>query len=1025
MQGRALDGCKSLIVAAAVAGFLAPAFATLEDFYGQSGKRFQAAFGLRNFEATPDSPAAPASYGVAVDDMVISWKETRLDEDTHTCAGSGECADVEVKSTLSYDANALVEVTVTDKTPYDNVHGRCTSANLTCSNNAQCTGFGTCDNIGTAFNKNNCNGDSVCSKNPAKSCTQDSNCLASEGTCTGDYTDADDDQDCDNDGTPDVVAKLTSDAEVAGELAVLDQTSPGAVTYRARFPYSFIYNSPGTLYLSLSGTSAPAITATYEDRNDGTGSRCLNSPDPMRQGFISADTIINVTAGHIDLKTYDLILVGAAPTNGDNDGFADTNETIDMPVTFVNKSGLPLDDLTATLGTSDPNIECISRPVASVPAGGGTVAKSAVVTSAPFRFKVANVNRTSVDQSLKATFSLTLRSKQFETTTRPISLTIDLDLNASGGSSLQEFVEDFPSASNMGKFTISTLDAGKNSLANSNGYRCQYNDPNGGNSNSTGNSDCFLGFTGDPASGVNDWHVHDSSAANGSMGRAYTGSFSVHWGVHLGTTPKRDTGRFKQLDAIKTINPVALGLAQSAPELHFAHQVSLVDNRGINNITNGEVADRAVVEINVLSSSGGLTNWVKIFPYENTYEQQGTDDFTNCTFDPTDDGNNEDSFFNPSDPNRRLGPSSTCYPEFVFSRSGDTDYRNGYDPTHVGLADANAGLKGSINVGTWVRPRFSLLPYATHRIHLRFLGTSIELGTSQTWDVFFAKDDVVTDDGWYVDDIHIVGALSGAAYTITQDTRTITALSTCATGCSSITAALVATPSTTAGPGQLASLEAKASTIDVCLNGVAQYQYWLDGNNNGIVGDAGDTLLRDWTDGSAFVDAPQASTRYGVRVRCSSNTSCDQADGSSAATVLVTVPCPSTGTMKARFFQSIVVNKASLTGAEPDASTTVNWATTAVVDAIRGNLIALRAATGNYTGTIQACVGNNVSGTALAVDATNPGPGGALYYLVRPAVPVLCNETGGLSYKTGHPSEVPGSGGDRDSAIALDPNACP
>jgi hypothetical protein len=220
------------------------------------------------------------------------------------------------------------------------------------------------------------------------------------------------------------------------------------------------------------------------------------------------------------------------------------------------------------------------------------------------------------------------------------------------------------------------------------------------------------------------------------------------------------------------------------------------------------------------------------------------------------------------------------------------------------------------------------------------------------------------------------------------------------------------------------SLEAKTSTIDACPNGVAQYQYWLDGNGNSIVGDAGDTLLRDFTDNSTFLDAPQVSTRYGVRVRCSSSTSCDQADGSSAITALVTVPCPSTGTAKAKFAQSIGVNKASLAGAEPDVNATVSWATTALVDAIRGNLSALRAATGDYNGTVQACLGNNVSVSSLPVDATNPGAGGALYYLVRPAVTTLCNETG-VSYKTGHPTELPGAGGDRDADIALDPNACP
>src|SRR5262245_12355960 len=182
----------------------------------------------------------------------------------------------------------------------------------------------------------------------------------------------------------------------------------------------------------------------------------------------------------------------------------------------------------------------------------------------------------------------------------------------------------------MGRFTIATLDAGKNSLANSNGYRCQYNDPDALNSNSTGDTDCFLGFAGDPANGVNDWHVHDSSASHGGgVARAYTGSYCVHWGVHLGTTAARDTGRFKPLAAIQPIEFVNLGLPSANPELHSAHQVSLADSRGIGGITSGAVADRAIVQMNVLNSMGFPTSWVKIFPYVNGYDQQGTADFTN------------------------------------------------------------------------------------------------------------------------------------------------------------------------------------------------------------------------------------------------------------------------------------------------------------------------------------------------------------------------------------------------------------
>jgi hypothetical protein len=539
------------------------------------------------------------------------------------------------------------------------------------------------------------------------------------------------------------------------------------------------------------------------------------------------------------------------------------------------------------------------------------------------------------------------------------------------------------------------------------------------NSNGPGRTDCFLGFTADGTSIVNDWHVHTGTAAQGGVGRAYTGAASVHWGVHNSSgTGKRDTGRFKQLDAIETVNPINMPLASANPELVFAHQVALVDNRGIGNIDAGETADRAVVQVNVLTTTGQKTTWVKLQPYENVYEEQGTDDFTNCMFDPTDDGNNEDSYFSPTDPGRRLGPSSTCFPEFVYARSGDTDYRNTADPTHVGFADENAGLQGSINVGTWVRPRFSLLPFIARRIKLRFLGTSIEFGTGQLWDsAFFNRDDVITDDGWYIDAIRIDAAL-GIALTVSVDTKNITPLGTCGT-CSSITAAMVATPGTTSGPGQLVTLEAKTSTIDVCLNGLPQYQFWLDGNNNSIVGDAGDTLLRDYTESSTFIDAPQNTSRFGVRVRCSSAPSCDSVDGSFATTSLVTVPCPSTGNAKAVFGQNVGVNKATLTGAEPDATTTVSWASSTQVDAIRGNLILLRSSAGNFTGTVLACLGNNVTGTSVPSDAVDPGAGNGFYYLVRPSVSSFCNAV--ASYTTGNPKEVAG----RDPEIAADGNACP
>jgi hypothetical protein len=203
------------------------------------------------------------------------------------------------------------------------------------------------------------------------------------------------------------------------------------------------------------------------------------------------------------------------------------------------------------------------------------------------------------------------------------------------------------------------------------------------------------------------------------------------------------------------------------------------------------------------------------------------------------------------------------------------------------------------------------------------------------------------------------------------------------------------------------------------LNGVLQYQFWNDLNANNVLSVAdGDTLLRDWADSSTFVDAPQGTTTYGVQVRCSSDTACDQSglDATSRTIAQVSVPCPSTGTAKAKFGQSIAVNKGGIGGAEPDLTSTVSWGVPGLVDGIRGNLSALKAASGNYTGTVLACIGENVNVNALASDNLNPGAGQAFYYLVRPAVLTLCNETG-FSYSTGHPKEAAGRDAEIDAQV--------
>jgi hypothetical protein len=233
-------------------------FATLEDFYGDSGTRFQAALSFYNREPI-SSTIAPSvnGYGIGVDDMFISWKETRLDEDTTACAG--ECADLEVRSTLEYTPSGLIELTVTDKSPYDPVNP-----------------------------KNDCNGN-------------------------GSYLDAVDDQDCNDNGTTDVVVKVTSLSEVAGEIAVLDRIAPGSPVYRGRIPFTVLYDSPGSVFVQASGTANPEVTASYEDRDDGTGARCANALSPAQAGFLVARTTIAIAAGRIDYRSVSIALSPGSP----------------------------------------------------------------------------------------------------------------------------------------------------------------------------------------------------------------------------------------------------------------------------------------------------------------------------------------------------------------------------------------------------------------------------------------------------------------------------------------------------------------------------------------------------------------------------------------------------------------------------------------------------------------------------------------------------------------------------------------
>ncbi len=682
--------------------------------------------------------------------------------------------------------------------------------------------------------------------------------------------------------------------------------------------------------------------------------------------------------------------------NGDNDGFADPNETVSLYVTLRNSSGADRDGIVVTVGTTDATVDCIPSPVLAFGAlHEGEERESGV----PAVFRVADVTRSDPLASLTATFELQIVGNDFGGTVRPQQIVLDLDFNASGGLLPSTFTEGFEGAG-YGSFTSMSLDTNLASVPLSDGSRCQYNDPDFPNSNSSGNTHCYLGFSS-PIDNGYDWQVHGTSSPDG--GRAYMGKNALHWGVHVGAA-SADTTRLKQLDAIRTSLPINLGWNGVTSVLSFKHQVGLTDTDYISGNTN-QAADRGVVQVQLAGSSGtGVGIWRKVYPYENVYDDEGLSEaqYDNCMFDPTDDGSTEDDYFNPTHPFRRLGPSSTCAPEFAFARQGAIFWSDTFDPADIHHASDGPGLQGSLGPGTWVESRFDLSRFRGRRLRLRFLVTSMEVSTAVTWQQALSWNPVEADDGWYIDDIRVTNTLISAA-TVSVDQADRSGLPACGPVCGSLTTSLTATPPTV-GPGEAVTLDASGSVADQCPGGTLLHRFWWDWERDGLLGRY-DPVLQDWDPNAVVSSTATATKHYFVDVRCSTGPAC-------AGRALVVVPfvCPPIDRMPF----PVPITWAS--------KTQVSWGGDGTVsDAIRGDLGALRASHGQFNGSVLDCMEKNIADgiPRSFTHAGTPSPGEAFYYLVKEDIS-SCD-----SWGTGSPAEVPGAGGDRDADIPLDLDICP
>jgi hypothetical protein len=86
--------------------------------------------------------------------------------------------------------------------------------------------------------------------------------------------------------------------------------------------------------------------------------------------------------------------------NGDNDGFADPNETVQVYVTLRNGSGSDRQGIVVRVGSTDPTVACIPTPVVSF---GSLLEGEIREGTVPLVFRMANVARSDLAQDLPVT----------------------------------------------------------------------------------------------------------------------------------------------------------------------------------------------------------------------------------------------------------------------------------------------------------------------------------------------------------------------------------------------------------------------------------------------------------------------------------------------------------------------------------------------------------------------------------------------------------------------------------------------
>ncbi|PYT38001.1 MAG: hypothetical protein DMF52_00810, partial [Acidobacteria bacterium] len=565
----------------------------------------------------------------------------------------------------------------------------------------------------------------------------------------------------------------------------------------------------------------PGTFRQADSDQDGRGDICdpPETLDDDNNGIPDDAVSFNTIISCKKVPLPQLIVLPSAPRdlNGDNDAFADAGERVRLGVTVKNNSNITVTGVTLILGSGDPDISCITKgtiQIASIPAKTAVLTLDPSINNPPgageFEFIVSpSVSTTNPTDPAKGDFFITLTSNEAVGVGNKatFSLPLDLDPPLGGAPPKVSGLDNSMGTNDDGKIQETfdldrdgdgayTIDSRCHTLAGP--------DPAGPNgcvqdAGPTVKNDTIGVTVGTAPGGINvlaavgcagfnvppsdpgcvidpdnemDWHIHclpgtstticpNSSGHQTPLndGQALGGERSLHWGFHFDLADKlRDTVKFRQIAAFMT-NPINLTPVPALGdlELSFYHIAAMMDNNWYN-LPTGMANDFGDVQIqfdrNQDPAIDDWSTWDKLAPFENAYDHIayiwsafGVSP-TYCLLTPTDTGT--------APPAPRGVHETLCYPLGVWSSCGNPRDQTGTFQCDNGVVGAVKPSSGAL----WVQSRFNLSGFLGQRVRIRWIAQAWEFDqTSSSYEEVGSWIGTQGDEGWYIDDIVITGAV--------------------------------------------------------------------------------------------------------------------------------------------------------------------------------------------------------------------------------------------------------------------------